>query len=64
MFKTDDNYNLYFDGSLPEDEEIKFKKLLDDHKLAPEFINLLKIDFNFRLSNTYDVDNKLIWVLY
>jgi len=64
MFKTDDNYNFYFDGLVSEDQEIKFKKLIDKHKLAPEFINLLKIDFNFRVSNTYDVHKTLIWVLY
>lgn len=64
MSRTDDNYNLYFDGLVSEEQENNFKKLTDNHNLASELAGLLKIHHNFRTTNTYDQHKTLLWVLY
>ncbi len=47
MFKTDDNYNLYYDGTVSGDQETAFQTLIEEHQLSPEFTELLKRDYNF-----------------
>ena len=64
MFKTDDNYNLYFDGVISSDQEDSFKKLLEDHQLDLEITNLLKIHHNLRINNSYKLHKIVLWVLY
>ena len=64
MFRTDDNYNLYYDGVVSKEQEKNFKALLVQHQIATEFATLLKRDYNFRISNSYGEHKKLIWVLY
>jgi len=64
MFRTDDNYNLYYDGTVSKEQETNFKTLIMQHQIATEFAALLKRDYNFKISNTYDEHKKLIWILY
>ena len=64
MFSTDDNYNLYYDGVVSKEQEASFKTLVMQHQIATEFAVLLKKDYNFNISNTYDEHKRLIWILY
>jgi hypothetical protein len=64
MFKTDDNYNLYYDGTISGDQETAFQTLIEEHQLSAEFAELLKRDFNFRIKNSYDDHKKLLWIFY
>jgi hypothetical protein len=64
MFKTDDNYNLYYDGRISEEQETNFQTLIMQHQISTEFADLLKKDYNFKISNSYDEHKKLIWILY
>ncbi|UCG21490.1 MAG: hypothetical protein JSU80_02560 [Deltaproteobacteria bacterium] len=64
MFRTDDNYNLYYDGLISDEQETNFKTLIVQHQIPTEFAALLKRDYNFKISNTYDEHRKLIWILY
>jgi len=64
MFRTDDNYNLYYDGVVSREQETNFKTLIMQHQIAAEFATLLKRDYNFKISNTYGEHKKLIWILY
>ncbi len=64
MFRTEDNYNLYFDGTISAENESNFKKLLAEYELAPEFANLLTRQHNFRIYNSYNEHKTLLWVLY
>jgi hypothetical protein len=64
MFRTDDNYNLYYDGLISEEQETNFKTLIMKHQISTDFTALLKRDYNFRISNTYGEHKKLIWILY
>ena len=64
MFKTEDNYNLYYDGRVSEDQATSFKKLIEKHELSSEMTALLEKHFNFRTYNTYNDHRKLLWVLY
>jgi hypothetical protein len=64
MFKTDDNYNLYFDGALSQDHKKNLEKLIHEYQLDPKFINLLKRQYNFRIYNSYNLHKILLWVLY
>jgi hypothetical protein len=64
MFRTDDNYNLYYDGVVSKEQETNFKTLIMQHQIATEFAALLKRDYNFKISNTYGEHKKLIWILY
>ena len=64
MFKTEDNYNLYYDGGVSEDQATSFKNLIEEHQLSSEMTALLEKHFNFRAYNTYSDHTKLLWVLY
>ena len=64
MFRTDDNYNLYYDGEISQEQETNFKTLIKQHQIAAEFAVLLHKDYNFMISNTYGEHKKLIWILY
>lgn len=64
MFRTDDNYNLYYDGVVSKDQETNFKRLIEQQEIATEFTELLKKHHNFGISNTYGAHKKLIWALY
>ena len=64
MFKTNDNYNLYFDGVISLDQEASFKKLIDKHQLDVELTNLLKMHHNFTINNSYKLHKSLLWILY
>jgi len=64
MFRTDDNYNLYYDGLISEEQETNLKSLIMQHQISTEFAALLKRDYNFKIFNTYGEHKKLIWILY
>jgi len=64
MLRTDDNYNLYYDGIVSREQETNFKTLIMRHQITTEFETLLKRDYNFRIPNTYGEHKKLIWILY
>ena len=64
MFRTDDNYNLYYDGVISAEQETKYGTLIVQHKIAAEFAGLLKRDYNFTISDTYGEHKELIWILY
>jgi hypothetical protein len=64
MFRTDDNYNLYYDETISGDQETAFQKLIEEHQLSPEFTELLKRDYNFQIKNSYDDHKKLLWIFY
>ena len=64
MFRTDDNYNLYYDGSVSQEQETNFKTFIMQHQIAAQFAVLLQRDYNFNISNTYGEHQKLIWILY
>ena len=64
MLRTDDNYNLYYDGAVSKEQETNFTTLIGQHQMATEFAALLKRDYNFKISNTYGEHRKLIWILY
>ena len=64
MFRTDDNYNLYYDGVISKEEETTFQTLIMQNQIATEFEVLLKTDYNFKISNTYGDHKKLLWILY
>ena len=64
MFKTEDNYNLYFDGVVSQDHIAVLEELVRKHELQPEFINLVKRDHNFRIHHSYNRHRSLLWVLY
>ena len=64
MHRTDDNYNLYFDGELSKDHQESFEKLIDQHDMDSEFLNLLGRNHNFAMKNTYNQHKKLLWTLY
>ena len=64
MFRTDDNYNLYYDGMISEDQEANFKTLIEQHQLSAEFAALLKRHYNFSIPNTYGEHKKLLWILF
>ncbi len=62
MFRTDANYNLYYDGVVSEDLENNFRALLNEYQLSGEFSGLLKTHHNFRLYNFYSEHHRLIWI--
>ena len=64
MFKTDDNYNLYYDGVISQDQESKFKELVQKHQLQPNFIDLVKRHHNFMINNSFNLHRILLWSLY
>jgi hypothetical protein len=64
MFKTDDNYNLYYDGTVSGDQETELQTLIKEHQLSLEFMELLKRDYNFQVKNSYDDHKKLLWIFY
>ena len=64
MLRTDDNYNLYYEGVISTEQETDFKTLIMQHHLATEFAVLLKKNYNLMISDTYGEHRKLIWVLY
>ena len=64
MLRTDDNYNLYYDGAVSPEQETNFKALIRQHQVATEFAVLLQRDYNFNISNTYGEHGKLLWILY
>ena len=64
MFRTDDNYNLYYDGVISAEQETTCETLIVQHKITAEFAGLLKRDYNFTISDTYRDHKKLIWILY
>lgn len=64
MFRTDDNYNLYYDGTVSGDQETEFRKLVGEYQLPPEFTALLKRDYNFQINNSYDDHKKLLWIFH
>jgi len=64
MFETDDNYNLYYDGVVTEGQVTEFKELVKEYEISGEFLALLKRQYDFGISNTYNNHKKLIWVLY
>ncbi len=63
MFKTEDNYNLYFDGAISSDQEAIFEKLIEKYQLDAKFINLLKQHHNFRILDSYNLHRSVIWFL-
>lgn len=64
MFRTDDNYNLYYDERVSQDLYTDLKKLIEEHQLTSEFLALLGNHFNFSMHNTYSDHRKFLWVLY
>lgn len=64
MFKTEDNYNLYFDGRVSQNHEANFKKLIQQNQLDPELINLPKQQHNLRIYDSYKLHKVLLWILY
>ena len=64
MFRTDDNYNLYYDERVSEDHYTSLKELIGEYQLSSEFPALLGNHFNFTIHNTYNDHRKLLWVLY
>ena len=60
MFRTDDNYNLYYDGVMFEDQENNLRALINEYELSGEFSSLLKIYHNFRLYSLYSEYQRLI----
>jgi hypothetical protein len=64
MFRTDDNYNLYYDGAISGDQEAAFQTLIAEHQLSPKFTQLLRRQYNFRIKNSYDDHKKLLWIFY
>jgi hypothetical protein len=64
MFRTADNYNLYYDGLVSEEQETNLKSLIMQHQISTEFAALLKRDYNFKILNTYGEHQKLVWILY
>ena len=37
MFRTGDNYNLYYDGLISEEQETNPKSLIMQHQISPDF---------------------------
>jgi hypothetical protein len=64
MFRTDDNYNLYFDGVVSKDSEANFNKLIEEYQLDAELAALLKRQHNFRIYNSYEEHKMFLWSLY
>ena len=64
MFKTDDNYNLYYDERVSEDHYSSLKELIEENQLSSELLALLGNHFNFRIHNTYSDHRKFLWALY
>ena len=64
MFKTDDNYNLYYDDKVSEGHYASLKDLIQEHQLSPELLGLLGSHFNFRIHDTYIDHRKFLWALY
>lgn len=64
MFRTDDNYNLYYDGAISGDQETAFQTLIAENQLSSEVTELLQRHYNFRIKNAYEDHRKLLWVLY
>ena len=64
MFRTDDNYNLYYDGTISGEQETAFQTLIAEHQLSPKFTELLKRHHNFGIKNSYDDHKKLLWIFY
>ena len=63
MFRTGDNYNLYYDGLISEEQETNLKSLIMQHQKSTDFAALLKRDYNLKIFNTYGEHKKLIWIL-
>ena len=64
MFKTEDNYNLYFDGRVSQNHEANFKKLIQKNQLDPELVNLPGRQHNVRIYDSYKHHRVLLWALY
>lgn len=64
MYRTDDNYNLYYDGTISGDQETAFQTLIAEHQLSLKFTELLKRHHDFRIKNSYDGHKKLLWILH
>ena len=64
MFRTNDNYYLYYDEIVSEEHYTNLKELINEHQLSSEFPALLGKHFNFTIHNTYNDHRKLLWVLY
>lgn len=60
MFRTDDNYNLYYDGVVFENQENNLRALINEYELSGEFSSLLKTHHNFRLYSLYSEYQRLI----
>ena len=64
MFRTDDNYNPYYDGLISKEQESNLKNLIMQHQISTEFATLLKRDYNFKIFNKCGEHKKLIRILY
>ena len=64
MFKTEDNYNLYFDGVISGNNREIFAKLTRQHQLDMELANLVERHHNFRIYDSYNSHRILLWILY
>ena len=64
MFRTEDNYNLYFDGVISQNNRAIMAKLIQQHQLDMEVIKLVDRHHNFRIHDSYSSHRILIWILY
>jgi hypothetical protein len=64
MLKTEDNYNLYFDGVISQNNREIFAKLIIKHQLDTELINLVERQHNFRIYSSYNSHGIVLWILY
>ena len=64
MFRTEDNYNLYFDGVISQNNRAIMAKLIQQHQLDMEVIKLVDRHHNFRIHDSYSSHRILLWILY
>ena len=64
MDKTNDSYNLYFDGRVEADHEARFAEQLEEHNLDTTLVGVLRHHYNFTTTNSYNEHRILLWALW
>ena len=64
MDKTNDSYNLYFDGRIEEDHEARIAEQLEEHNLDTTLVGVIKQHYNFTTTNSYKEHRILLWLLW
>jgi hypothetical protein len=63
MIRTEDSYNLYYDGEVEETQKVMYRQLIEEYQLSSDFFGLLGQEYHFTMRDSYNQHGPLIWLL-